>query len=171
MQLVTDGLKLHGCGPTFVMARNGILAADAAMVAADPAHLSNKCILWHAFARRGLGNAASSGSVNSRTDQTPDFTVPAECQSFQVQVNVTGAGTVNPAGSPVSAAYEDVLGFTLTPAAGGTIASATGCEGTLAGNTFTTLPIVRNCTIDVVFDGVPLPDAIFADGFEEPVTP
>lgn len=171
MQLVTDGLKLQGCGPTFVMARNGILAADAAMVAADPAHLSNKCILWHAFARRGLGNAASSGSVNSRTDQTPDFTVPAECANFQVQVNVTGAGTVNPAGSPVSAAYEEVLGFTLTPAAGGTIASATGCEGTLAGNTFTTLPIVRNCTIDVVFDGVPLPDAIFADGFEEPVTP
>ncbi len=171
LQLVTDGLKLQGCRPTFVMGRNGILAADAALDAADPAYLGNKCIIWHAFARRGLGNAASSGSVNSRTDQTPDFTVPAECQSFQVQVNVTGPGTVGPAASPVTAAYEDVLGFTLTPAAGGTIASATGCEGTLAGNTFTTLPIVRNCTIDVVFDGVPLPDAIFADGFEEPVTP
>jgi hypothetical protein len=173
LQLVTDGLKLQGCRPTFVMGRNGILAADAAMATTDPDYLSNKCIIWHAFARRGLGNAATSGTVGSRSDQVEDFTVPAECLSFQVQVNVTGAGTVSPSGSPVGAAYEDVLGFTLTPnAAGGAIVSAEGCEGTLTGNVFTTRPIVRNCTIAVVFDGVPpLPDAIFADGFEESATP
>lgn len=171
MQLVTDGLKLQGCRPTFVMGRNGILAADAAMSAADPDYLSNKCIIWHAFARRGLGSAATSGSVYSRSDQVADTTVPAECASFNVQVNVTGAGTVTTTDT-LPAPYEAVLSFELAPTApGGSIVSVEGCEGTLTGTTFVTRPMVRNCTIEAVFDGEPLPDEIFLDGFEEDGAP
>ncbi len=46
-------------------------------------------------------------------------------------------------------------------------APARGAHLHTLGGVFTTIPIVRNCTIEVVFDGEPLPEAIFADGFEE----
>ncbi|MEV6817017.1 M36 family metallopeptidase, partial [Micromonospora sp. NPDC051296] len=41
LQLVTDGLKLQGCGPGFVTGRNAIIAADAALTGGE-----NSCTLW-----------------------------------------------------------------------------------------------------------------------------
>ncbi len=162
MQLVIDGLKLQGCWPQFVSSRNAIIAADAAMAAVpDTDYLTNKCIIWHAFARRGLGFAADSGTYQSRFDQTEDFTVPADCESFDVDVQAVGGGSVEPS-APVVAGFEDVLTFTLAPEPGYQVKSVSGCEGTLAGNAFVTLPIVRGCTVNVEFASV----EIFSDGLE-----
>ncbi len=74
LQLVMDGMKLQPCSPGFVDGRDAILEAD--LLANGGA---NKCIIWRAFARRGLGLSASQGSSNSKTDGTEAFDVPTEC--------------------------------------------------------------------------------------------
>ncbi len=71
MQLVLDGLKLQPCNPGFESGRDAILEAD--MLANGGA---NQCLIWEAFARRGLGLSASQGSANSLNDQTEAFDVP-----------------------------------------------------------------------------------------------
>lgn len=76
MRLVLDAIKLDGCNPSFVTARDAIIAADQATTGGQ-----NYCMIWETFARRGLGINASSGSISTTNasgiqDQTEDFTVP-----------------------------------------------------------------------------------------------
>lgn len=73
MQLVVDGLKLQPCGPGFVDSRDAILAADVALTGG-----ANQCLLWEAFANRGLGYSAVQGS-NSRGDEVEAFDLPPAC--------------------------------------------------------------------------------------------
>ena len=68
LQLVTDGMKLQPCSPGFVSARDAIIAADQADTGG-----ANKCLLWTAFAERGLGFSAVQGSSSSATDGTQAF--------------------------------------------------------------------------------------------------
>ncbi len=56
LQLVIDGLKLQPCNPGFVDARNAILQADQVNNAG-----ANQCLIWTAFAKRGLGYSATPG--------------------------------------------------------------------------------------------------------------
>jgi hypothetical protein len=87
LQLVTDGLKMQGCGPGFVAGRDAIIAADLAL--ADQAGTpDNNCLLWSTFARRGLGYSAEQGTTN-RNDNTEAFDVPPWCKA-------PGAGFVGP---------------------------------------------------------------------------
>lgn len=72
MQLVIDGLKLQGCNPGFIAGRDAILEAD---VLANGG--ANQCLIWGAFARRGLGVSADGGSVFNLSDQTEAFDVPS----------------------------------------------------------------------------------------------
>ena len=74
LRLVTDGLKLQPCSPGFVDGRNAILAADTALTGGQ-----NQCLIWEAFAKRGLGFSANQGSSNSRSDGTPAFDMPDAC--------------------------------------------------------------------------------------------
>ncbi len=74
LQLVTDGLKLQPCSPGFVDGRDAILEADQIANAG-----ANRCIIWRAFAKRGLGESAVQGSTNSRFDGTEAFDVPGDC--------------------------------------------------------------------------------------------
>ncbi|MGX7667267.1 T9SS-dependent M36 family metallopeptidase [Flavobacterium pedocola] len=78
MRLVLDAIKLDGCNPTFVTARDALIAADQATTGGQ-----NYCMIWETFARRGVGVNASSGNSNSGTagiqDQVEDFSVPPTC--------------------------------------------------------------------------------------------
>src|SRR5690606_12661517 len=74
LQLVTDGLKLQPCSPGFIDGRDAILEAD--QIANGGA---NRCIIWRAFARRGLGLSATQGSSNSKVDGAEAFNVPVDC--------------------------------------------------------------------------------------------
>ncbi|KAI9453866.1 Fungalysin metallopeptidase-domain-containing protein [Lactarius psammicola] len=66
LHLFLDALLLQPCNPTFLTARNAWIQADANRFAG-----ANKCLLWNAFASRGLGvNAAN---------HVDDSTVPAGC--------------------------------------------------------------------------------------------
>ena len=75
MRLVLDAIKLDGCSPTFVTARDALIAADQATTGGQ-----NYCLIWKTFARRGLGVNASSGTnsgIAGIQDQVQDFTEPA----------------------------------------------------------------------------------------------
>lgn len=71
MALVTEGLRLQPCSPGFVDGRDAILAADEALF--DGA---NQCLIWEAFAKRGLGFSAEQGSSQNSSDGTEAFDVP-----------------------------------------------------------------------------------------------
>ncbi len=99
MQLVMDGMKLQACSPGFIDGRDAILMADELANGGE-----HKCLIWEAFARRGLGFSASQGSSSSRTDQVEAFDLPAECnlatsdfdydRNFEIYPNPTN-GTIN----------------------------------------------------------------------------
>lgn len=73
MQLVIDALKMQPCNPDFLQARDSIITADAVTNQA-----ANQCLIWEAFARRGMG--ASSVAFNSNTlGGTEAFDLPATC--------------------------------------------------------------------------------------------
>ena len=74
MQLVTEGMKIQPCGPGFIDGRDAILEADMQLYGG-----ANQCLIWEAFAKRGLGVSASQGSANSRTDQVEAFDLPTIC--------------------------------------------------------------------------------------------
>lgn len=89
MQLVIDGLKLQPCSPGFINSRDAILKADDLLtgVEDDPetpvneviGSGANRCVIWKAFAKRGLGVSASQGSSTSTTDGTQATDLPAGC--------------------------------------------------------------------------------------------
>lgn len=57
MQIVFDAMKLQPANPTFVQARDAILAADRALTGG-----ANTQEIWSAFSRRGLGLTADAGA-------------------------------------------------------------------------------------------------------------
>ncbi|MDY0908136.1 M36 family metallopeptidase [Microbacterium sp. CFBP9034] len=65
--LVLDGMKATPANPNYIDARNGLLAADAG---------ANTCLIWTAFAGRGLGTASTTGVD---TVPTASDDLPAEC--------------------------------------------------------------------------------------------
>ncbi|SRX72327.1 T9SS-dependent M36 family metallopeptidase [Aequorivita antarctica] len=75
LQLVMDGMKLQPCSPGFVDGRDAILEADLLANAG-----ANRCLIWRAFAKRGLGENAIQGSTNSRSDGTENFDIPVGCE-------------------------------------------------------------------------------------------
>ena len=96
LQLVIDGLKLQGCGPGFVRGRDAIIAADAVLTGGQ-----NACILWAAFARRGLGYSAVQGTTN-RDDNSEAFDTHPACRGdfiglqAQPALNTVAAGDAVP---------------------------------------------------------------------------
>jgi len=63
-------------------------------------------------------------------------------------------GTIAPS-TPQSVTEGDTTSFTLTPDTGFAIDSVTGCGGNLAGNTYTTAPIMADCTVNASFAALP----------------
>jgi len=86
LQLVMDGMKLQPCLPTFQSGRDAILDAD--MVNNGGA---NECLIWEAFARRGMGLSADAGGTGN-TDGTEAFDLPAQC-SGGVGLDLSLSGT------------------------------------------------------------------------------
>ena len=74
IRLVLEGMKLQPCGPGFLDSRDAILTADAILY--NNAH---RCLIWQAFARRGMGFNAVQGSVNVAGDETENFNLPPYC--------------------------------------------------------------------------------------------
>jgi len=95
MQLVIDGLKMQSCNPGFIDGRDAILAADMAVNGG-----ANQCLIYTAFAQRGLGFSAEQGSNFSRTDQVEAFDMPPtnvlDCSNLSVAENTLSQFKVYP---------------------------------------------------------------------------
>ena len=134
MALVTEGLKNTANNPGYVSGRDGILQADQDLYGGQ-----YNCLIWDAFARRGVGVDAvenSNGGTNTNTDQIASFTSgcsgpppPATCDS-----------TV--ASFPYNEGFENTLGawsqgsgddFDWTLRTGGTPSNSTGPAGAFEG--------------------------------------
>jgi len=97
MQLVIEGCKLQPCNPGFLDARDAILAADDNLYGGI-----HKCLIWTAFAKRGMGANASQGDANTAGDETADYNLPPSCQiatvppiaNFDADVTSTCIGVV-----------------------------------------------------------------------------
>ncbi|WP_324753652.1 M36 family metallopeptidase [Roseovarius sp. Pro17] len=73
LQLMTDSMFLLAAGPTFVEARDAIIASDLARTGG-----ANRCELWRGFAKRGMGVGAATPSSGSFTE---DFAFPENCNT------------------------------------------------------------------------------------------
>lgn len=95
LALVMEGMKLQPCSPGFVDGRDAIFAADIALYGG-----ANECVIWDAFAKRGLGLSADQGSSGSKTDGTEAFDTPSGmatitapndvCEGSVVLTNLSG---------------------------------------------------------------------------------
>jgi extracellular elastinolytic metalloproteinase len=96
LQLVFDGMKIQPCTPGFVDARDAIITADELRNDGD-----NRCAIWQAFARRGLGANATQGDPMSLADGTESFVVPdAACAAPSPQDPVSPGDPDPPAKPP-----------------------------------------------------------------------
>lgn len=71
LKLVTEGLKITPANPTFLNARDAILAADIALYGG-----ANQLEIWTAFAGRGMGQYANDGGNFNATQVRENFTIP-----------------------------------------------------------------------------------------------
>ena len=74
IQLVFDGMKIQPCSPGMLDGRDAIIAADKANNQGK-----NVCLIWEAFARRGMGYSASQGTGKSASDNIEAFDMPPSC--------------------------------------------------------------------------------------------
>ncbi|KAH9249092.1 hypothetical protein BASA81_013211 [Batrachochytrium salamandrivorans] len=84
MQNIIGGLMTQPCNPTFLSARDAIVAADASYYKG-----ANKCEILKAFAKRGLGSKATSSRKN-------DFSVPSECDGNAPSPDPTATDAPSP---------------------------------------------------------------------------
>ncbi len=141
MALVTEGLKNTANNPGFVSGRDGILQADQDLYGGQ-----YSCLIWKAFAERGVGEGANennNGGSNGQTDQTVSFTNPCDGGG-------PGPGTGDCSGDvasfPFSESFETNFGdwaqattgddLDFTRNSGGTPSNGTGPSSAADGNTY-----------------------------------
>ncbi len=156
MQLVLDGLKLQPCSPGFESGRDAILEAD--MLANGGA---NQCLIWAAFARRGLGLSASQGSANSLNDQVEAFDIPQtpNCLLATTDRALLGSGIIlypNPA--------KTIVNINAPGATGEAIVSVFDINGRVIMTQTVSLSTTASLPIDQITSGVYLVQ-IAGEGF------
>lgn len=86
-QLVLDGMKATPANPNFINARDALLTADGG---------TNRCLIWSAFAGRGLGTGSTIANVDAVP--TASAAVPPEC----LPTAEAGGPYVTPEGTDVT---------------------------------------------------------------------
>ncbi|MFO0800663.1 MAG: M36 family metallopeptidase [Gemmataceae bacterium] len=112
LQLVMDALKLQPANPTFVQARDAILAADLALTGGQ-----NRREIWTAFARRGLGFGASTSSSDDTSVSTsyvlpPSLANPAVIGQSPSAKVIGGAPAFTPPFSSLTLTFSEVMNTT-----------------------------------------------------------
>jgi len=87
LRLVMDALKVQPCNPTFLEGRNAILSADLLSYEGR-----NRCLIWAAFAKRGMGENAEEAGGPDNVSVTEGFEIPSECR---ICGDVNGDGRVD----------------------------------------------------------------------------
>jgi extracellular elastinolytic metalloproteinase len=79
MAIVTEGLKITPCSPGFVNGRDAILRAGREMYGTEI-----DCVIWPAFAKRGLGVNALQGDSGEVNDGIESYEIPSKIAAFQI---------------------------------------------------------------------------------------
>ncbi len=91
LSLVMAGLKLQPCSPGFIEGRDAIIEADRMMF--DGIH---ECLLWNAFAARGIGFDAIGGNRQNRDDNVEGFqTLPSCIKTIKISKEAPEASNVD----------------------------------------------------------------------------
>lgn len=77
LKLIIEALKIQPCSPGFVDARDALIRA-ATNLGWEKYHYA----IWSAFARRGLGEQADQGRVDSPVDGESSFNIPANFETI-----------------------------------------------------------------------------------------
>ena len=88
MRLIIEGMKLQPIYPTFVDQRDAILKADTLLYGGQ-----HSCLIWQAFAKRGLGFAAVSGD-NILGDEIESYDDPCDLKYRQIRIVKKGPVTI-----------------------------------------------------------------------------
>ena len=98
-----------------------------------------------------VGNVYTVTGISSACSITATFEVdPAtNPQTYAVTIASGSGGKISP--TSVNADANSRVTLTITPDAGYSIASVTGCGGTLSGNAYTTAPITGACSVSATF--------------------
>jgi Zn-dependent metalloprotease len=125
MRLVIDAMKLQPANPSFIQARDAILAADLALTGGQ-----NRREIWAAFARRGLGASAATANSSS-TDVTEAFDMPAVADFLPGVVAQSPVSVTTTTPSSLTFTFSEPMGVaTFTYPSG--IVSFTGPGGDLS---------------------------------------
>jgi|GEM_PF-1360617 len=89
----------------------------------------------------------------SPQDWTVNVHVAAQIPAYMVTPSAGTGGTINP-NTPQTVSQNATTVFTVSPNAGYSIVSVTGCGGILSGDTFTTGLITADCTVTTTFTHV-----------------
>jgi hypothetical protein len=92
------------------------------------------------------GSTYTTGAIASTCDVSATFAV----NSYQVSTLVA-AGSGSFSSSSASVAHGQTTAFTVTPAPGFAIDAVSGCDGSLAGNNYTTGAVTAACTVEARF--------------------
>ena len=85
-RLVIEAMKIQPSNPTFIEQRDAILQADFLLYNGQ-----HSCLIWKAFAKRGLGYSAVSGS-NALGDETEAYDLPFSCNPNQTRIRIVKKG-------------------------------------------------------------------------------
>jgi uncharacterized protein (DUF2141 family) len=88
LQLIMDALKLQPANPSFLQARDAILAADRALTGG-----ANQSEIWSTFARRGMGYSAVDASADATTVTEAFDTPPVSLPGTYTVVLAAGQNT------------------------------------------------------------------------------
>lgn len=145
VRLVVEGMKFTNCNPTLLDGRDGILVADQILY-----NGANQCLIWEAFARRGMGFSATAGSHQSLTDGFEAFDRSPYCSGGLQATKEADVATID-AGNDIeftirltnfdSLTAENVMVTDELPE--GLVideSSIVGAEFTISGNTITFTP-------------------------------
>jgi len=116
---------------------------------------SASCTINLSFSPAAAGSASGTLTILSDAPGQPATVTLSgageqEVTKHRVTATVAnGEGTISPADVMVTEGQTQT--FTVTPAAGYSISSVSGCGGSLSGSTFTTAPISAACSITATF--------------------
>src|SRR5208337_1934630 len=94
------------------------------------------------------GNTYTTGLITSACTVSASFA--ANSTSYTVTPSAGTGGSINPS-TAQTVNYDGTTSFTVTPKTGYSIGTVTGCNGTLAGNTYTTGPVTSACVVSAGF--------------------
>lgn len=94
------------------------------------------------------GSTYTTGAIAGACSVSATFA--AQASSYTVTATAGTGGSISPAGTQTVNA-NGTASFTVTPASGYTVSGVIGCNGTLAGSTYTTGAITGACTVAASF--------------------